>query len=586
MRLRNVLFVFALLALATVAMAQEESPDGAVPATPAPVPSEPMPEDPLNACVACHSDVDLFDVEGVQQVNDFLSSVHNEVGITCADCHGGNDDPALAEDLDLSMDPAHAENPYFGVPERHNIPAFCGKCHSDLAYMRRFNPGARVDQETEYWTSGHGIAMKAGDTSVATCTDCHGGHNIKRAEVPESRVYPKNVAATCGGCHSDAERMAGYELPDGRPLRTDQEALWARSVHARSMLEREDLTAPTCNDCHGNHGAMPPGLDSITFVCGQCHGREASMFRESAKQDLWEAHNENLEMAGFESCPACHEPPDPQAAIDDMYHFGECTSCHGNHGIVRPTLAFFAPFERTPCAFCHEGLGEEGEAVEIAGRPELYQETLDDLLREAEAAGMTQANDEFNFLIDKSIELHTHVGEGGEHGGGTFARLFEKFRFGKTYYEYTPTEGGESVRVELQRCTWCHTPEPTMVDFSEGHRVGREMARQAVSLMAATTRAETSMARARRGGIELRDAMLEVDRAVDKSIDLQVLVHRFRTDGEFAEAHAEGMAHAAAALAAGEEAQAELRFRRLGLLVFLVFIVCVLIGLAMKIREV
>ena len=93
------------------------------------------------------------------------------------------------------------------------------------------------------------------------------------------------------------------------------------------------------------------------------------------------------------------------------------------------------------------------------------------------------------------------------------------------------------------------------------------------------------MAAARSGGIELRDAMLDIDRAIDTQIDLQVLAHRFRTDGEFAEAVAEGRAFAEAAIAAGEEAQDELRFRRVGLLVFLGFVVCVLIGLAVKIRQ-
>jgi len=50
-------------------------------------------------------------------------------------------------------------------------------------------------------------------------------------------------------------------------------------------------------------------------------------------------------------------------------------------------------------------------------------------------------------------------------------------------------------------------------------------------------------------------------------------------------AHAEGIAHADAALVAGEEALGELLFRRQGLAVALVLIVFVLIGLALKIRE-
>ena len=72
----------------------------------------------------------------------------------------------------------------------------------------------------------------------------------------------------------------------------DQLARWQQSVHARALVERGDLSAPTCNDCHGNHGAMPPGVESVTFVCGQCHGREASLFRASAKHEGFVAHNE------------------------------------------------------------------------------------------------------------------------------------------------------------------------------------------------------------------------------------------------------------------------------------------------------
>lgn len=540
----------------------------------------------VSACVTCHADPDMFEIDDVQVVTDYLDSVHAEVGLTCTDCHGGNDDPELAEDFESAMDPEHAENPYKGVPARTEIPEACGTCHSDLAYMRRFRPDARVDQETEYWTSGHGIALKGGDINVATCTDCHGVHDIRRSDDAESHVYPKNVATTCARCHADADRMSGYTLVDGRPLPTDQYARWKRSVHAASMFDREDLTAPTCNDCHGNHGAMPPGLDSITYVCGQCHGREASMFRESAKQELWELHNENLEMVGFESCAGCHEEPEPQAAITTMYHFGECTSCHGNHGIVRPTLAFFAPFDRTPCAFCHEGHPAEGsdDHVEIAGRYDEYIEARDTLVEEAKQAEQF-AEDRFNYLVDKALELPAHGGDPGDHSRVRFERLFEKFRIGKTYYEYMPGDGAEPVRVELQRCTWCHAQAALLEDASDGHRVGQEIAEGMIDLMALTTRAEASMAAASRGGIELRDAMLDIDQAVDTQIDLQVLVHRFRTDGEFADSLAEGRAFAEAAIAAGEEAQAELRFRRLGLLVFLFFVVLVLVALGMKIRQ-
>lgn len=543
------------------------------------------------ACVLCHSSEDWFDEEGISIVADHAGSIHAEVGISCADCHGGDDSADLLDDMEAAMDPAYEPNPYRGAPARDEVPGFCGRCHSDLDYMRRFQPDARTDQEAEYWTSAHGQALSAGDTNVATCTDCHGRHDILAVDDTESAVYAKNVADTCGGCHASAEHMAGYELPDGRPLPIDQKARWERSVHARALLEREDLFAPTCNDCHGNHGARPPGLESITFVCGQCHGREASLFRDSRKHQLWQEHNEYLADVGFESCAACHEEPDPQAAITDIYHFGECTSCHGNHGIVRPTLAFFAPFDQTPCAFCHEsGMGEEGEELRISGREEVYVERRDALLGEAREAGIV-GEERFNWLVDRSLTLEEHGEEGEEQEAGSegarqrFERLYRKFRIGKTYYEYVPEEGAEPVRVDLQRCTWCHAEEPMLADASEGHKVGREMATRVTELMALTTRAEAGLRAARRGGIELKQAMLDIDRAVDTQIDLQVLVHRFRTDGEFAGALEEGRSFALAALEAGEDARAELAYRRRGLLVFLAFVILTLIGLGLKIRQ-
>jgi hypothetical protein len=573
-----------------------------------------------SACIVCHSNEDYFDEEQLTLVADFLGSRHAEVGLSCHDCHGGNPDPALSDDMDLSMDEDFEERPYRGAPARPDIPSTCGGCHSDPTYMRGFDPDARVDQEREYWTSRHGIALLDGDTRVATCVDCHGGHAIRRPGDPESTVHPQRVAETCGRCHSDAERMAGYAMEDGRPLPTDQLGTWRRSVHAEALLDREDLSAPTCNDCHGNHGAQPPGLESIAYVCGQCHGREASLFRESPKKALWEEHNEFLADVEFESCTACHAEPEPQSSITTVHHFAECGSCHGNHGIVRPTLAFFAPFETTPCAFCHEALeapdGEEpgmvaseiGEPATSAaseqesalavpadwqlGEEEIsaaYRELRDALIEEARELGLS-SEQRFNWLVDRSLALAAHgAGEEGSERGESetrnrFMRLFERFRIGKTYYEYEPEDGPEPVRIDLQRCTWCHAEASTGTDESEGHRVGQRMARQAIGLMALTARAERALSAARRGGIELRESRLDVERAVDTQIDLQVLAHRFRTDGEFAEAVAEGRRFAEAAIRAGEEAQGELRYRRLGLLVFLGFVVCVLIGLGLKIR--
>ncbi|UCF68111.1 MAG: cytochrome c3 family protein [Acidobacteriota bacterium] len=142
-----------------------------------------------NSCVTCHGNSDMIDdAQLLAIVESFEADVHAEAGLSCHDCHGGNPDPVLAEDMFAAMDEDFQSNPYQGVPERTGIPAFCGRCHSDPLYMRRYRPSGRVDQEREYWTSQHGVLLKQGDTKVATCTDCHGIHGIRQASNPEASV--------------------------------------------------------------------------------------------------------------------------------------------------------------------------------------------------------------------------------------------------------------------------------------------------------------------------------------------------------------------------------------------------------------
>ena len=182
------------------------------------------------SCTACHSDADLFDEQARQIVADYGSDVHATIGLSCHDCHGGNPAMRLADDVG-AMDEDFAPNPYRGAPGRADIPSYCGDCHSDPGYMRRFKPDARVDQEREYWTSQHGIALAAGDDRVATCIDCHGVHGIRRTSNPDSSVYPARVAETCSSCHSDSARMAG--MPEGSPSGGSSMARAVRSNASR-----------------------------------------------------------------------------------------------------------------------------------------------------------------------------------------------------------------------------------------------------------------------------------------------------------------------------------------------------------------
>jgi hypothetical protein len=542
------------------------------------------------SCTACHSDADMFDPEAVRIVEEFQHDVHGAVGLSCHHCHGGNPDPALADDPS-AMDPDFQPNPYRGVPARADIPAFCGSCHSDPAFMRRFRPDPRVDQEREYRTSQHGQALARGDLKVATCVDCHGVHGIRRVDHADSPVQPKRVAETCRSCHGDPQRMAGYTLADGRPMPIDQYAHWRQSVHAQALIEREDLFAPTCNDCHGNHGATPPGVGSIAFVCGQCHGREAELFRASPKRAGFEEHNELLASVGGSDCSACHEAPEPQASLSPAHGFTECASCHGNHAVVRPTLAMLSGLPETPCAFCHEGPGPVAAPVaEPKAKKESYEQAREALLAEAERQGL-RGDDRFDWLVDQALALPTHTLEGEEGVRRVlrpeFERLFTKFRIGKTHFTYEDPVTGRPVKAAVTRCSDCHAREPLLAGEPIGLRTGDQMLAQMRELTTLTARAERVLLAARRGGVETRQALEEIDGAVDSQIELEVLVHGFEVGpgSAFAEKHEEGVGFARAALEAGQGALDELDYRRGGLAVSLVLILLVLVGLAWKIRR-
>jgi hypothetical protein len=543
------------------------------------------------SCLICHADPEQVGPDLVPIVEQNAHSVHAEVGLSCHDCHGGNPDPALGADA-AAMDPDFAPHPFVGAPKRADIPGFCGRCHSDPVFMRRFAPAERVDQEREYWTSHHGRALRKGDPDVPTCVNCHGDHAILRVGDPASPVYPTRVAETCASCHADPKRMRGHRLADGRPLPVDQYALWRRSVHAEALLEREDLSAPTCNDCHGNHAAAPPEVTSIAQVCGNCHGREAQLFQHSPKAAGFERHNEFLASVGEEGCPACHAAPEPQAALTGMHSLAQCGVCHGNHAIVRPTVAMLAPLPDTPCAFCHEGPRPDWEAVyggEAAAAH--YQSVRDQLVASAEAQGL-EGDARFDWLVDQARALPFHTLGSGPEGEPRlrpeWVRLFLKFRIGKTHFSYRDPATGAEVSAPITRCTKCHAEHPLLADAPRGLETAAGLLEHMRELTALTATAERTLLRARRGGVATRDAPLEIDHAVDAQVQLEVLVHAFSVEpgGEFAAHFDTGMKHASDALAGARQALAELASRRRGLAVFLGVVVGALVVLALKIRQI
>jgi predicted CXXCH cytochrome family protein len=163
--------------------------------------------------------------------------------------------------------------------------------------------------------------------------------------------------------------MAGRSY-NGRAIGTQQYQQWMQGVHGQAMYKKGDRSAPTCNDCHGNHAAMPPGLDSVANACGTCHGKIAKLFTETRMK----------------------------------HRFGEvglpgCATCHGAHLTIQPSDLLLGMENGTICSRCHNAQNPQygattagAEAARIMrARLDFLKEEIgraDSKVREAERRGM------------------------------------------------------------------------------------------------------------------------------------------------------------------------------------------------------
>ncbi len=245
-------------------------------------------------CGICHP---------VQRV-EHQAGVHAREEVDCTSCHGGN---AAA----TRVEAAHRGS-FRSLRDRGEVAASCAECHADLLQMRPYN--LPVDQYALYLTSEHGLAMARGEERTAVCTDCHGIHEIRSATDPKSSVYSRNLPATCGGCHGDGSLMEEFGLDAGvvEEYRT--------SLHGLALFDRGNRLAPNCTNCHGVHGAAPPGVGDVDKVCGNCHGAARRAFLDGP-------HLQAMRDKGLAECAACHSD---HAIVrrEDAATLELCLDCH------------------------------------------------------------------------------------------------------------------------------------------------------------------------------------------------------------------------------------------------------------------
>lgn len=302
-------------------------------------------------CSNCHSD----------KYEQLKSSIHGSLDVKgdqyiaqCITCHGVHN----IRKIDDKNSPVH----------QLNVINTCAKCHSNISYMKQYNPETPTDQHEKFLTSKHGIQIQKGNINAATCVNCHGSHNVLAVNDVKSSVYPEKLPETCSKCHQDQYKS------------------YVESLHGIALLKKGDAGAPACNDCHGNHGATPPGIESISKVCGLCHAINADLFSKS-----------------------------PHKKAFDKLNLPECETCHGYHKIIAGTEQLIGITNSAVCVKCHsEENNPEGFLAAKHMRTTLDSLVLlemrtSSLVSEAEQKGMVVSEPKYRLRDIRQIKLETRT---------------------------------------------------------------------------------------------------------------------------------------------------------------------------------
>jgi len=266
----------------------------------------------METCGKCHA----------KEIEHYNNSSHgqaykngNKEAPTCFQCHGEHSINSVLKSDEFS---------------KINQTEMCLKCHQDDRVNK--NKDTHLN---DYKKSFHYLALKNGNIKAATCSNCHGPHEMKPASDPESQINKKHIDETCGQADCHVQERADY----------------SGSIHHTSLMTKENSDSPTCNNCHGAHQIVDTdslGKDlgtkqrGIVKLCSNCHA-SVVLIRNNNLPNVAANYNESfhgLAVRGGSSRAA------------------SCESCHGNHNI-RPSSDTLSTINKKnlgqTCGKCHPG---------------------------------------------------------------------------------------------------------------------------------------------------------------------------------------------------------------------------------------
>jgi len=212
----------------------------------------------VRTCGHCHQNPEIvgkYHIPMTKPIEVFETSVHSRrmpgtdsLAATCVDCH------SYQGTGHMIMAPINPQSSIY----HFNIPATCGRCHSEIA--KRYEQGS------------HGQAAAKGEADSPVCTGCHSDHEILPMNDPRSPISPTNVSMTiCAPCHESSTLNLKYGFNPG-VMKS-----WLHSYHGLKSTDG-DPTVANCASCHRRHVILPAS-DSLSSIapanvqqtCALCH---------------------------------------------------------------------------------------------------------------------------------------------------------------------------------------------------------------------------------------------------------------------------------------------------------------------------
>ncbi len=332
---------------------------------------------PVN-CLSCHHNAPKLHPFHPQMAVK-ANGIAGDNDVNCKKCHGYHD----------------VQSPKNPVSKTHflNSTEFCGNCHRNernqhiksehFVVLNKNNPNAptcifchreqitkghnlevvklKLNQEKlclnchlkqpttqfsksliDYHKSVHGSALQKGNKFAAVCIDCHGSHNLQKANSPESRINRFKVSDVCGKCHLTItleyhSSIHGIELKKGNP------------------------DVPGCTYCHGEHAISPMAKVSERIIqanrmnfnvivsnkmvfCIKCHTNDTLMSKYKIST-LSKAHDwlpnlqKHWETVRCVDCHSSYEPPNlSHNILPRDQTVKQCEECHSKNSILMTKL--------------------------------------------------------------------------------------------------------------------------------------------------------------------------------------------------------------------------------------------------------